>query len=124
VPATSIIHYFTKERPGQGRGFPRIAPVISRVRDLSLYEDAEINRKNQESRLSVLASGDVNAWLTVKAPRYRRAVACWAISQRRNDGGPTGTTLTVVEPKASRAMSSMSARRSTLSPPAQAGLTK
>src|SRR5450830_1462252 len=34
VPAERIIHLFNPERPGQGRGFTRLAPVISRVRDL------------------------------------------------------------------------------------------
>ncbi len=58
VLAEDIIHLSSMERPGQGRGFTRLAPVISRVRDLQLYEDAELARKNQESRLSVLASGD------------------------------------------------------------------
>lgn len=60
VPAESIIHLFAAERPGQGRGFSRLAPVISRVRDLQLYEDAEIARKNLEARLSVLVSGDAS----------------------------------------------------------------
>jgi lambda family phage portal protein len=60
VPAESIIHLYSPERPGQGRGFPRAAPVIARVRDLQLYQDAEIHRKNLESRLGVLASGDVS----------------------------------------------------------------
>lgn len=58
VPAQSIIHLFNPDRPGQGRGFPRLAPVIARVRDLQLYEDAELARKNNETRLSVLYAGD------------------------------------------------------------------
>lgn len=61
VPARQIIHYFETERPGQGRGFTRLAPVIARTRDFMLYEDAELHRKNLETRLSVLAVGDVEA---------------------------------------------------------------
>ena len=61
VEARWIIHLFTPERPGQGRGFPRLAPVIARVRDLQLYEDAELARKNLEARLSVLVSGDATS---------------------------------------------------------------
>lgn len=60
VPAKNIIHLFNPKRPGQGRGFTRFAPVISRTRDLSLYEDAELARKNLESRMSVLAKGDTS----------------------------------------------------------------
>lgn len=58
IPAENIIHLFNPERPGQGRGITRMAPVINRVRDLTLYEDAEIARKNQEARLGVVVSGD------------------------------------------------------------------
>ncbi|MDR3066101.1 MAG: phage portal protein [Comamonas sp.] len=101
VPATTVIHYFTKERPGQGRGFPRIAPVISRVRDLSLYEDAEINRKNQESRLSVLASGDVNALADGQGTKVTEGGRMLGdLPSGAMMEVPTGTTLTVVEPKA------------------------
>ena len=35
VPADRIIHLFNPQRPGQGRGFTRLAPVIARVRDVS-----------------------------------------------------------------------------------------
>jgi lambda family phage portal protein len=58
VPAANIIHFYNPARPGQGRGITRLAPVIARVRDLSVYEDAEMARKNLETRLAVIASGD------------------------------------------------------------------
>lgn len=61
VSAASIIHLFNPTRPGQGRGITRFAPVIARCRDLMLYEDAELARKNLETRLGVVISGDVNA---------------------------------------------------------------
>lgn len=57
VPATEIIHLMNPERPGQGRGISRLASVIARTRDLMLYEDAELQRKNLETRMSVLVSG-------------------------------------------------------------------
>lgn len=58
VPAESIVHLFDPKRPGQGRGVSLLAPVITRARDTQLLEDAELARKNLESRLSVLVSGD------------------------------------------------------------------
>jgi len=61
IPASSIIHLFSPDRPGAGRGITRLASVIPRVRDLQLYEDAELARKNLESRLGVLVSGDVSS---------------------------------------------------------------
>lgn len=43
------------------RGITRLAPIIARSRDLMLYEDAVLARKNLESRLGVLASANVDA---------------------------------------------------------------
>jgi lambda family phage portal protein len=60
VSAKDIIHLFAPSRPGQGRGITRFAPVIARARDLMLYEDAELQRKNLETRLGVLVSGDIS----------------------------------------------------------------
>lgn len=105
VPASSIIHLFSPERPGQGRGFTRFASVISRVRDLQLYEDAELARKNLETRLSVLASGDVSLMRdddptsSIKDPNQSGGdlgeLAGGSIIQL-----PTGMETTVIEPKA------------------------
>ena len=61
IDAADIIHLFAPTRPGQGRGITSLAPIIARVRDLMLYEDAEMQRKNLETRLSVLLSGDASA---------------------------------------------------------------
>jgi lambda family phage portal protein len=106
VPAASIIHLYNPERPGQGRGISRLAPVIARVRDLTVYEDAELARKNLETRLSVLASGDP-ASMGNFGPDDTRTE-----DQIRKDGNlgslgggnivqvPSGLNMTVVEPKA------------------------
>jgi len=104
VPASRIIHLYTPERPGQGRGFPRAAPVIARVRDLQLYEDAELQRKNLETRLGVLASGDVQMMANEPAsigPTEARSTGELGVLP---SGGitavPDGVNLTAVEPKA------------------------
>jgi lambda family phage portal protein len=102
VPAERIVHLFNPERPGQGRGFPRLAPVIARVRDLQLYEDAELQRKNMEARLSVLASGDASSMSmtesqdqnTVRATGELGSLSSGSVVQV-----PSGLNLTVVEPK-------------------------
>lgn len=103
VPAERIIHLFAPQRPGQGRGFTRLAPVIARVRDVQLYEDAELQRKNLETRLSVIASGDVSsmsmteseAQSTVRTTGELGTLASGGITQI-----PSGVNLTLVEPKA------------------------
>lgn len=61
VDAADIIHLFAPTRPGQGRGISRLAPIIARTRDLMLYEDAELQRKNLETRLGIVVSGDAEA---------------------------------------------------------------
>lgn len=106
VEATNIIHLFTTERPGQGRGFSRLAPVIARVRDLQLYEDAELARKNLETRLSVLYSGDA----TQLANPAAEGLAVDTEAAKKGDLGeltsgsliqlPTGSNTTVVSPQA------------------------
>ncbi len=103
VPAASIIHLYNPQRPGQGRGITRLAPVIARVRDLQLYEDAELQRKNLETRLAVLASTDPKELAfdpspdaaTQQATGELGTLASGSITQV-----PAGMNLTVVEPKA------------------------
>jgi lambda family phage portal protein len=107
VPASSIIHLFTPKRPGQGRGFTRLAPVINRSRDLHLYEDAEIARKNNESRLAVLASGDVSQMATPMTPSAaadpNEAKRTGDLGELRSGGImqlPGGMNLTTIAPEA------------------------
>lgn len=40
VPASEVLHIYLKDRPGQVRGVPRMAPVMTTMRDLDGYEDA------------------------------------------------------------------------------------
>lgn len=108
VPAESIIHLYNPERPGQGRGFSRLAPVIARVRDLQLLEDAELARKNLESRLGVLVSGDAAAMAN---PTQYGSEIDTATAARTGDLGelssggitqlPPGMNITTVAPNPS-----------------------
>jgi len=100
VLAAEVIHLYSPGRPGQGRGFPRLSPVIPRARDLQLLEDAELQRKNLEGRLSVLASGDVAAMaesgqFSANGGGSLGELASGGITQI-----PAGMNITVVEPKA------------------------
>lgn len=103
VPADRMVHLFNPERPGQGRGFPRLAPVIARVRDLQLYEDAELQRKNLETRLSVLATGDASTLSMSESDtvgKVRETGELGTLASGSIMQMPTGMDLTVVEPKA------------------------
>jgi lambda family phage portal protein len=104
VEAQNIIHLFEPRRPGQGRGFSRLAPVITRTRDTQLYEDAELGRKNLETRLSVLASGDMSAMdnpaATGAGPSTGGVSELGELGGGNIFGMPAGMNFTVVEPKA------------------------
>jgi lambda family phage portal protein len=45
IPASEVIHRFKKERPGQTRGVPWLAPAMIRLRDYDDYEDAQLQRQ-------------------------------------------------------------------------------
>lgn len=49
VPASEVLHIYRKDRPGQVRGVPWLAPVIVTLRDLDEYEEAELVRKKIEA---------------------------------------------------------------------------
>lgn len=105
VPGQNVIHLYAAERPGQGRGFPRIAPVIARVRDFQLYEDAELQRKNLETRLAVLATGNVSDLANPPSPGESVDTAAAKVGDLGPLAGgqimqvPGSTSLTVIEPK-------------------------
>ncbi len=103
VDARGIIHLFNPQRPGQGRGFTRLAPVIAPARDLRLYEDAELQRKNLETRLGVLASGDPTTLSLTESQNIDQVRATGELGMLASGGitqVPAGLSLTVVEPKA------------------------
>lgn len=49
VPASEVLHYYRKRRPGQVRGIPEFGVSLLRLRDLADYEQAELVRKKIES---------------------------------------------------------------------------
>ncbi len=49
VPASEIIHLFQRLRAGQMRGVPVMAPILTKLRDLGDYDQAERLRKKLEA---------------------------------------------------------------------------
>jgi lambda family phage portal protein len=106
----TIIHLFDPKRPGQRRGITRMAPIIARTRDMQTYEDAELQRKNLESRLSVLVSGDISQMATDGQLGAPSNAADPATARATGDLGelrsgsivelPAGVQMETVEPKA------------------------
>ena len=105
VPARDIIHLYRATRPGQGRGITALASIIARTRDLMLYEDAELARKNLEARLGVLVSGNADALANTVDPITGTPVDLPIGSLGELPSGgitniPAGMDTTLVEPKA------------------------
>jgi lambda family phage portal protein len=107
IPAESIIHLFAPDRPGQQRGITRFAPVIARLRDLAIFEDAELSRKQNEALLSVFVSGNGEEF-AVPADGTSQAAATSTAALLGDLGtlkpgailATNGQTVTVAEPKA------------------------
>lgn len=112
IEASDIIHLFAPTRPGQGRGISRLASVIARTRDLMLYEDAELQRKNLETRLGIVVSGGDTETLSTGISAYGSAVSPDGSGGEPKYGDlgvlpsggitqiPPGMQMTSVEPKA------------------------
>ena len=99
VDASVIIHLQLPGRPGQKRGFPRLSRCITRARDIQLLEDAELQRKNQEARLSVLASLDPS--MLENAPHNDLSTGnLGELSSGGITSIPSGMNTTVIEPAA------------------------
>ena len=45
IPGNEILHVYRMDRPGQIRGVPWLAPIMLRLRDFDLYEDAQLKRQ-------------------------------------------------------------------------------
>lgn len=63
VPAADIIHMYRKSRPGQRRGLPHLHAALTRLYQLDLYQDAELERKKQAAQVVGFISsqlGDIN----------------------------------------------------------------
>jgi lambda family phage portal protein len=56
VPADAVLHHAEIDRPGDVRSVTRFAAVISKLRDLDEYADAEIMRKKIEACLAMMVT--------------------------------------------------------------------
>lgn len=65
IPAADILHIYRKERPGQVRGVPRMAPVMLKLRDLDDYEEAELVRKGIEACFAAIVTSQSDDGATV-----------------------------------------------------------
>lgn len=53
VPANEVAHVFRVDRPGQIRGVPWLAPVMIRLKDFDLFEDAHLVRQQIAAMFAV-----------------------------------------------------------------------
>lgn len=67
VPATEIAHVYRKVRPSQVHGAPALAPVITLLRDMDEYGEAEIVRAKIAACLSLFVTQPVDSQTVGKA---------------------------------------------------------
>lgn len=58
VPAAQLLHLFRPKRPGQVRGAPDLAPVMTRLRSLDEYEDAALEQAKVQACLAAFVTSD------------------------------------------------------------------
>ena len=58
VPADTVIHYANFTRPGQHRGFPEIAPVLTVFNDLRRYSNAVVAAAETAAVISIVLETD------------------------------------------------------------------
>lgn len=58
VDAKDIIHLFRSDRPGQNRGVSWLAPVMIRLRELDIFEDAYLNRQKLANLFAAFVETD------------------------------------------------------------------
>ncbi|MCX8003380.1 MAG: phage portal protein [Burkholderiaceae bacterium] len=61
IPAAEILHVFAPLRPGQLRGVPDAAWVLTRLAQLDRYEDAALEQALVQACLAVFVTADVSA---------------------------------------------------------------
>lgn len=71
----NIIHLFTKERIGQTRGVPILAPVIKKIKNLDRYAEAELKAAVVSSFISLFIKTDKKGPLKTPLDKIKRSTA-------------------------------------------------
>lgn len=58
IPASDIIHFFDRKRPGQMRGVPILAPIMMTANDLNEFVEATLVRKAAEACIAAVVETD------------------------------------------------------------------
>lgn len=61
----NVLHIMRKLRPGQTRGVPELAPIISLVKQLSRYSDAEVDAAVNSAAFAIFTKMDAEAFQDV-----------------------------------------------------------
>lgn len=98
IEAQDIAHLFRMDRPGQLRGITWFAPVVTRLRDLGSYEDAQLERQ----RVASLFAAFVNDETATIDPAVAAASQQWEMPDDLEPGGllelPPGRKIEFSDP--------------------------
>jgi lambda family phage portal protein len=59
IDADSVIHVFRLDRPGQSRGIPWLSPIMVKLRELDIYQDAVLKRQQLANMFAGYVYDDV-----------------------------------------------------------------
>lgn len=88
IPAEQVMHLFNPERPGQIRGVPLLAPILTRLRLLGDFQDATAER----ARLANLFA------LFIKRPPTSGDATIDPMTGRPIEYAPNGAPMALLEP--------------------------
>jgi lambda family phage portal protein len=74
VPASELLHHHPVKRPKQLRGVPALHPVLIRLRDLDVYEDASLLKQQISACLTYFLEGDAGGEVIMPGAGKAKAV--------------------------------------------------
>jgi lambda family phage portal protein len=102
VPAESILHVFSAERPGQVRGPSWFAPVMLRFKDFDEFEDATLMKQKIAACLSVLVTDPDGSAIPLGTSDDTQDPGIDSLEPGMIMNMPSGREVTIVDPPTAR----------------------
>jgi lambda family phage portal protein len=101
IPAATVIHYYRKLRPGQGRGVPTFAPVVVKARDIDELQEARLVKRKVEACLALIyTTADAQTPLTLAGTTSQDTNGNYLshLEPGMISNAPPGTNVSIVDP--------------------------
>lgn len=102
VPASEVVHVFEKKRPGQIRGVSFLHPVMIRLHDLDIFQDASLKKQ----QISACFAGFIYNATGDTLPNTYNQTTDWELLEKLDSGTietlPPGFDIKFAEPPSSQ----------------------